>query len=141
MPKTVRLVGENPALVASEVANDSDYIIAVPTAQTYKLMSVWVELTTTATVGNREMAVEIQDAAADVLAQIRAGALQAASLTRQYLFGQGLPDLTAFRSTDFLMTPLPPIILPAGYQIRVYDRAAIDAAADDMVVQILLGTV
>ena len=62
---------------------------------------------------------------------------QAASLTYNYLFGVGVSDLTAVRSSTFLMTPLVPWILPAGYKVRVYDSAAVAAAADDMVVQML----
>jgi hypothetical protein len=47
--------------------------------------------------------------------------------------------LTAFRDTTFLMTPIPPtILLPAAYIIRVYDSAAVAAAADDMVVQLMV---
>ena len=46
-----------------------------------------------------------------------------------------LADLTAFRDTDYLMTPLPPtLILRAGDQLRVYDNNNV-AGTDDMVVQ------
>ena len=54
-------------------------------------------------------------------------------------FAPGLPDLTAFRDTSYLQTPLPPsLILPAGYDVRVYDNNAVDASADDMVVQMVV---
>ena len=36
------------------------------------------------------------------------------------------------------MPLIPPLLLPAGYSIRVLDTAAIDAAADDMVVQAMV---
>jgi hypothetical protein len=43
-----------------------------------------------------------------------------------------MPDLLGFRNTSSLITPLPPIKLGAGDIVRVYDSAAVDAAADDM---------
>jgi predicted Zn-dependent protease len=39
--------------------------------------------------------------------------------------------------SDYHELPLPvPFIVPEGFDVRVYDSAAIDAAADDMVVHI-----
>ena len=126
-----------PYLYSDELANDSDKTIAVPTGGEWQVLWIWVELTTTAAPGDRQIVIEIQDAAADVTAQIRAGIVQAASLTRYYLFAPAVADLIGFRDTDFLMTPLPPtIILNEGQLIRVYDNNAVAAAADDMVVQL-----
>ena len=48
-----------------------------------------------------------------------------------------MPDLFGFRDTSTLMTTLPGVRMPAGYILRVYDSAAIDAAQDDMNVQIM----
>lgn len=131
------LVGA-PSLQADEALNDSDKSLTVPANASWEIQTIWVELITTATVGNRQMTVELQDSAADVIARFDAGAVQAASLTRNYLFGANLPDLTAFRAGDLLMTPLPCLVLPAGFIVRVYDSAAIAAAADDMVLQALV---
>lgn len=126
-------------LQADETANDSDKTIAVSASVEWEIMTIWVELITTATVGNRQIVIEFQDNSSDVIGQIRAGAVQAASLTRNYMFGQALGvDLTSFRDTSFLMTPLPKIILPAAYIVRVYDNAAVDAAADDLVIQMMV---
>ena len=124
-------------LASEEAANDSDKTFTVTVGQEWVILSIWVELVTTAVVGVRQMSVVITDAADDVLGRIDAGMTQTASLTRNYLFGLGISDLTAFRNTAYLMTPLVPWILPAGYKLRVYDSAAIDAAADDMTVQIM----
>ena len=125
-----------PTLRADEAADDSDKSFAVPASTYEQVLWIWVELTTTATVGDRQIVVELQDSAADVIAQWRAGAVQAASLTRYYCFAPANADLTAFRDTDYLMTPIPPtIILPAAYIVRVYDNNAVAAAADDLIVQ------
>ena len=128
-----------PALQADETLNDSDKSITVTAGYEWKIQWIWVELTTTAVAGNRQMVVQIQDAATDVVFQMRAGIVQAASLTRYYLFAPMGAEIVAFRDTDFLYAPLPPVIhLPASYVIRVYDNAAVDAAADDMVVQMMV---
>lgn len=129
------------AIQADENANDSDKSFTVPASTIWQVLWVWVELASTATVGSRQMTLEIQDAAADVIAVIKAGTTQAASLTYNYLFAPSLPDLTAVRATNYMMTPMPPtIILPASYVLRVYDSAAVDAAADDMVVQLMVAS-
>ena len=129
------------SLQAEETANDSDKTLTVPANTIWQVLWIWVELVSTATVGTRQMTVQILDAAADVVMTLKAGATQAASLTRNYCFAPALADLTAFRDTSFLMTPLPPtVILPAGYGVRVYDSAAVDAAADDMVVQMMVAS-
>lgn len=128
------------ASLQSEVtANDSDKTFTVPTGKSWGINSVYVKLVTTATVGNRQVEVKITDGSDNELLTIRAGAVQAASLTRFYNFAAGLPDLTAFRDTDALSNPLPTqLVLPAGYKVRVFDKAAADAAADDMDVRILV---
>lgn len=139
LPISLTSADWHPFLVADETANDSDKSLAVPASYEYHILSIWVELTTTATVGDRQLVVQVQDAAPDVIGEVRAGAVQAASLTRNYMFSAPCADLTAFRDTDFLMTPLPgPLVLPATYIVRIYDNNAVDAAADDMVVQMLV---
>ena len=123
------------ALASDEGANDNDKTITVVADQLWHVLWVWVEYTSDANAGNRQIAIELQDAANDVIAQFRAGVVQAASLTRYYLFAPAMADLDAFRDTDYLMTPLPPtVLLPAGYQVRVYDNNGV-AAGDDMVIQ------
>ena len=139
-PVPVVLTGDawTPLLISEETANDSDKSFTVPANRQYQYLSVWVELISDANVGDRQITIEIQDAAADVIGQVRAGIVQAASLTRNYLFSPPLADLLGFRDTNYLMTPLPMIVLPATYILRVYDSAAIAAATDDMVVQIMV---
>jgi hypothetical protein len=129
----------HPETEAEETANDSDKSFTVPANEEWELTGVWVEYTSTAVVGDRQVTVEIQDSSNDVIMQIQAGAVQAASLTRYYQFGKGLANLTAFTGDngDFLMTPLPHMPLLAGWIVRVYDLQARDAAADDMICQII----
>lgn len=126
-----------PVLKVDEAVNDSDKTLTVPSGKTWKIHWIWVELITTATVNNRQIEIEIQDDANDVILRLQAGAVQADSLTRNYLFASGLVDLTAFRDTSYLTTPLPDgFVLPSGYIVRVYDNNAV--AADDMVIQMMV---
>lgn len=122
-------------LQADEGANDNDKTITVTAGQQWQILWLWIEYTSDANAGDRQLVVEIQDSANDVIAQFRVGVTQAASLTYYYMLAAALADLTALRDTDYLMTPLPPtLILQPGDQIRVYDNNNV-SAADDMVVQ------
>lgn len=120
--------------------DDSDNTFTVPANTEYQVLSVYVSLATTATVGNRQMAVQALDASDNILIGARAGAVQAASLTRVYNFAPGFPQDTAFRDTDYLAVSMPPIFLAAGQKLRVWDKAAVAAAADDMVVRVQIAS-
>lgn len=123
-----------PDLQSDTAANDSDKSLTVPASTEWLVHSIWVELTSTGTAGNRQIVIEIQDDSADVIAQFRAGVVQAATNTYYYLFAPNVVDLTSVRDSDYISTPIPEMVLPAAYVIRVYDNNAVDAAADDMVV-------
>lgn len=120
------------------VADDSDKPIVVPAGRRYKLLYGMVTLVSTAVVGNRQMALEIIDDSANVVFRSLAGAVQTASLTREYHFAPNPVREAAFVAGQ-IMVPIPPdlIILP-GWTLRLYDSAAIDAAADDMTVSMTI---
>jgi len=124
--------------VSDETADDSDKSFTVPADTEWQILSIWVEFTSTADAGARQLVIETQDGAADVTGQpMRAGVTQDPSLTYYYQFGPALADLTALRDTDWLMSPIPPtLLLPAGHVLRIYDNNAVQVAADDMVVHI-----
>jgi len=125
------------ALYTNETDNDSDKTITVPANQLWQPLTIWVELTTSADVGDRQLVIEILDPSDDIIAQVIPGATQAASINGRYLFALGAPDLSAVRNVTYLATPLPLLMLPAGYKIHIYDSAAIAAAADDLNIQML----
>jgi hypothetical protein len=133
------IVSRFDTFVVSDVtADDSDKSFTVPANYIYIIYGIRVTLTTTASAGNRNMAVTITDGT-NVLCEVRAGIVQTASLARYYTFSQDVPELTAYRDTDYLSTLIPSFPLPVGYVVRVYDRKAIDVAADDMLVHITFG--
>jgi hypothetical protein len=120
-----------------ELLDDSDKTFVVPLQTEWQVLWMWVELTTSADVGNRQLVLQVYDAANDLIATLaRASVVQAAGLTRYYLFAPSVVDLAAFRDTDYLTTPIPPTtFLEAGQYLRIYDNKAIAAAADHMIVQ------
>ncbi len=113
--------------------NDSDKTVVVPAGMEYQILWVYASLATTATVGNRNMAVAVNNTLGTQIFEVRTGVTQAASLTYNYTFAPSLADLTAVRDTTFVMTPLPPtLLLTAGQQLRVWDQNAVAAGADDL---------
>jgi hypothetical protein len=79
----------------------------------------------------------IYDSTDTIVADYHAGAVQAASLTRHYVYGRGVFRETAFVDTE-IHTPFPfgTVLLP-GWYVDILDNAAVDAAADDMTVNVI----
>jgi len=118
--------------------NDSDKTFAVATGKQWLLFNVYAQLITTATVGNRQLDVLVTDGSNNEIAKFVAGAVQAASLTRTYVFSPGHPQETIFTNGLMLRALAGYLVLPAGYKVRVFDSAAIDATADDLTVRMLV---
>lgn len=133
--------GFDTVSVQSDVTdNDSDKTFTVPASTEWIVKAISITLATSADVGNRQLSVLFTDGSDVRLFEMRPGAVQAASVTRYYQLAPNLPDLTSFRDTDLLTTPIPDnIVLAAGYKVRIYDKAAIAAAADDMHVKMFVG--
>ncbi|MDB4278431.1 hypothetical protein N9917_02375 [Deltaproteobacteria bacterium] len=120
--------------VRDETANDSDKSWTVPDNEVWKITRMCSSFTSSATVGNRIITVREENAAGDVLQRLVSGKVQAASSTVSYCFLQGI-----FRETTVvngsLQVPIPiDFYIPGGNVLRVLDSAAVDAAADDMVI-------
>jgi len=129
------------SLQINEALDNSNKTFTVPALTEWQILWIWVELTTTNAVGNRQLSIELQDNALDMIGVIRADIVQAASLTRWYMFAPGMGDLAAFRDTTWLSTPIPNgLFLSAGQMLRVWDNKAIAAAADDMIVQMQIAS-
>jgi hypothetical protein len=131
----VRQIGY-PELQSDETTNDSDKTITVPAGEEWTIEWIWVELTTTAVAGNRQLEIRILDDAADVIGGVTASIVQAASNTYYYLFAPNVTELTALRDSNKLTTIMPKWVLPAGYAVQILDNNAVDAAADDMITQV-----
>jgi len=128
----------DPQLQVDEAANDSDKIITVPSSTQWGIYWIHVEFVSTATVGNRQIELRLNDDSTDTIYLMSAGAVQTASLTRTYLFTPGVARETTFIDGQ-VAVPIPPgLWLPPSFTVRVRDSAAIDAAADDMQIQMLV---
>ena len=119
--------------------DDSDATVAVTAGKKWHIYAIHVAYTSTSDVGNRILRIDFRDDSDNVLYSAVAGVNQAASLTYNYSFAPGAPDLTTARGgdTDYISTPIPPtLILDSGYDMRFIDDAAVDADGDDMVIRI-----
>jgi hypothetical protein len=117
--------------------NDSNKDFIVPTGRQHKLEWGYASLASTAVVGNRQMIIEL--IAADgttVLVSASAGAVQAASLTNRYNFAPGSQRGAAFVASQIDTPILPNFLAIEGQRFRIRDSAAIDAAADDLLITI-----
>ena len=125
----------SPGVTTDATADDSDKTFTVPADTIWQPLAVTVTLATTATVGNRQMTVDLLTDADVLLARVRAAATQEEDTTYTYTFAIGL-DKDFAPIALHLCAPLSPLLLAAGYKIRVWDSAAIAAAADDMTVSV-----
>lgn len=115
-------------------ANDSDKSWTVPANRRWKISWIHVAYTSTATVGNRQLKMEVLDSGSNLRIDAHAGAVQAASNTYHYEFMKGIYRETSFVDNS-IQVPIPyDVVIPAGWSLRIYDESAVDAAADDMTV-------
>lgn len=124
--------------IRDATANDSDKVVLTAAAdKIIEIVCVHAVLASTATAGNRQVLLRIQDETDTLVVDMHAGAVQAASLSRHYIFAQGV-----YRETSFIdgsiHVPIPPgLALLPGFDLRIYDSAAVDAAADDLTVDVI----
>ena len=99
--------------ILDEIADLSDKTFIVPAGRRYKLYYGQITLVSTAVVGNRQMALEVKDEADKLVFRSLAGAVQIASLTREYHFAPNPVREAAFVNGQ-IMVPTPPdlILLP-----------------------------
>lgn len=118
--------------------NDSNVeVLTCPARSMIEILQVHVVFTSTATVGNRQVRLKVQDEGDTLVSDFSAGSTQAASLTVHYVFARGVYRETAVVDSE-IHCPFPfgTVLLPS-WDLAVLDNAAIDAAADDMVINII----
>lgn len=135
-----RLVNEawTHVLTSDTGTNDSDKTITVPALKEWHVQSILVELTTSSTAGSRHIVIEILNGSSDIMQYILQNEGDQAEDT-EYHYSYSRVTSTGsdtVGSIFVIMTSIGDLILPAGYSIRVYDSAAIAAAADDMIVHV-----
>lgn len=133
-----------PVFFSEETANDSDKSFTIATDAgdgTLKVVRIRLEYTATATVGNRTLALELQDSGADVIYQMHADdtsgeGLVVGSASVALEFGAGMARVAPQNSGASVQYLPWDFYLYPGFVFRIYDTAAIDAAADDMTVHL-----
>ncbi len=131
-----------PRWVRNDDLNDSDKLFIVPTGKVWDMKSVDALLATTATVGNRFLAVAFGDGTNTIRHYIATAAIAASQKGGYALSCSGsvaassIAGKTLDASSPNVQISLgtAPVLLLAGYTVRVWDLSAIDAAADDLTV-------
>ena len=138
--------------LSDHTANDSDKTLdltpytngGVRSSGEIELKYGIVSLSTTATIGNRLFTIQIQDEAGNEVFHLHAGSYQAASLVYHYYLMPGVYRETVSAVAEAgvdgtIQVPFPDDFeWPTNWSIRIYDKNAIDAAADDMLVDVAL---
>jgi len=134
-----------PTWNRNATTNTSTRTYTVPTGKIWSLRYLYNEIVTTATVGNRVLIVQVGNGTNVVWVSRITGNIAASSRGAiEIRFKESAPltsatpgntvDLAAANSiTQKIFDSAPEMIIPAGYTVRVWDYAAIDAAADDMI--------
>ena len=130
-------------LNVSEVLNDTDVTISVPTGARARPISFYVEYTATSTAGTRLIAMNLRDSANDIIYEATEQTLTASQSGRAMyapgigsqvvVGGSGAPSSV----NSSLHTSIPPWQLPASYNLRVFDRSGTAEGFDDMDLQLL----
>lgn len=128
---------------SEEAINDSDKSLSVNTdlqARMVRVDGIRVEFTASATIGTRQFSMEVQDGSSDVIYSQNFSAATdtaaGASTTWEAIPGEAAAaaidggPLTEFMPREFW--------LGRDAVLRIYERDAIDAAADDMTIHLRL---
>ncbi len=127
----------NIKAIIDTATNDSDKTFTVPSGKQWKFLYGFIDFTTTATVGDRQIIILITDGTGNIW-RIEALNVQAASLTERYNMQSGGTSVTEDVALTHVI-PLPSIaILGSGFTIRILDSAAVDPAADDMLIRLVV---
>lgn len=91
----------------------------------------WIQATvvSSGSAGNRQIVIEFLDAAGTVFLSMKAGAVQAASLTETYTASPELVPGSSFVATNINIA-IPRVMLPKSGSVRIKDSAAIDVPTD-----------
>jgi hypothetical protein len=87
---------------------------------------LYVTVISSATVGNRQIEARVKDSAGNVIFAMPMGAVQAASLTRNYVGFESAPRETAFVSTSLCFPWPDDVEVPNNGSIQVLDTANVD---------------
>jgi len=122
-------------LISDTAVNDPHKSLEVPAGYVWDVQHAYCVYAADATVGNRQVVLQVRDDLDTVIAVFPAAAVQTASTTEYYTWGS-THDLTE-TVAGYHHLPLIPKIIPEGYDLWFYDSASI-AAGDDTTVYALV---
>ena len=128
----------NPTIQQDVTLNDSNKTFTVPASTQWKILWIYIEYTATATVGTRTLAAQIRDSGDDVIYDVRSGLTITLGQARSFVWMPGVTRESAYVDGMAVVSLPTDLWLPAGYDIRINDRGAIDLAADDMIVHMMV---
>lgn len=128
------MIANRPGFVTA-LGVGSNKIIAVPTNEYWTLLGVYIKLVASATVGTRQIRIQIRDASGNVLVELEAGETQVASATKNYAAAPGLVTEVHIAG-EMLFMQLPRMRLVEAFDIRAFDETDVDDAADVLDLQI-----
>lgn len=119
-------------------ANDVDKTFTVPANRQWHILYCYIQLATTATVGNRQLRLLCLPTNNGDGILLNFGATQAASLTRHYNMMPNATRETGFTNSSDILVPLPPnLVLGTGGKFRILQTPVIDAN-DDMTIRMIV---
>lgn len=113
----------------------NDLLVTVPTGARWRLLYLGYDLTTSATVADRQSALYVDDGARNLFVSAF-GPAQAASLTRHYNYGQCGYFTTAFVANGITLG-IPPLDLAAGWNFGTSD---LNLAGGDTITNVAYAT-
>lgn len=140
-----------PRNVGDETLNDSDKTFTVPTNAIWEIRAIRIKFNTSATAGTRVPAWIIADdlgvvrhavnpggvaASQEVLYEVGPFYRRTTNAAGDTAFALADDDGSAVGTTSYAFPLSLPIRMYEGWTIRFFDQAAIDVAADDMLVRI-----
>ena len=131
----------DPIQLSDTNLNDSSKDFVVPSNTNYRLLYGNVNYVSTATVGDRQLELQILDGSSNIVYKVSAGVVQAASLTVDYSFVPGAVREGTVFNGELIVPIVSDLYIPSAFTIRVIDSAAVDAAADDMIVRLMVETI
>lgn len=133
--------GGTPVHRVDKALNDSDKSFTVPVGKVWWIQDLFCGILTSATVGNRSLGITVTDGTDIVWSSGRTGNIAASSngairamtgvldTAAPIRYDGGSAAAYGVSASDGLPDRF---FIPAGYVIRMWDVAAIDAAADDL---------
>jgi len=117
----------NIVTVEGEVGTNT-WTWTCPDGRNAKISWLHCAYTSDATVGNRQILLQLLDASDVIRMDTHAGAVQAASLVRHYLYLPGIYRETSFIDGELEVALPRSLVVPSGYKLKVYDSTDVSAS-------------